>query len=277
MALTINTNTTSQFAQQTLSANQKNLAQTLTRLSSGLRVNSASDDPAGLAIAEQMKSTINGLIAGSRNGNDGISLVQTAQSTMQQVLNTMQRMKTLATQAASGTNGSQDLENLDTEYQKLLGEIERVTQITTFNGINLLDGSTTSINIQIGANNTSNDQITITLTQTSTGSAGLNIAGTDITDTTNASSAIGSLQTAIQSLTTALADIGANEANLESAINSNQAFATSLESAKSRIVDADFAEESSNLAKYNILSQSNVAMLAQANAAPQLVLSLLRQ
>jgi flagellin len=274
MALTINTNTTSLFAQQQLTQNQKGLAQTLTRLSSGLRVNSAKDDPAGLAISQTLTQNINGLNQGSRNGNDGISLVQTAQGALTQVLGSLQRMRTLSIQAANETYGSTDLNNLDAEYQKLTTEIDRLTQVTTFNGINLLGGG--SLAIQIGANNTTNDAINITLTATSVGSAGLNITGTSVTSRANALAAMGTITSAIQSITTGLAAIGANQSNLETAITSNNTFSINLQNARSAIMDADMAEESANLAKFNILNQSNVAMLAQANSAPQLALQLLR-
>jgi flagellin len=275
MSLTINTNITSLFAQNTLTQNQASLAQTLTRLSSGLRVNNASDDPAGLAIAENMTSDINGLEIGSSNGAQGESLLQTAQGALQQILNSLQRMKELATQSANDVYNSQDRDNLDAEYQQLLGEISRLTQTVTFNGINVLGGG--SLSIQVGSGNTANDSISISLISTSTGSAGLNIAGTDVTSRADALTSMGSIGTAIDSITTGLASIGADQANLQAAIDNNNAFATNLVGAESVIMDADMAAESSNLAKYNILNQSNVAMLAQANSAPQLVLELLRQ
>lgn len=274
MALTINTNVSSLFAQQYLSGNSTKLADTLTRLSSGLRINSASDDPAGLAIAQNMQETINGLRQGSRNGNDGVSMVQTAQGAMNQILTTLQRMREIASQASTGSYQSADLANLDAEYQKLSGEIDRITTVSTFNGIQVLNGG--SISIQVGANNTSNDRLSISMTSTSTGSTALNIAGTDVTTNGNAQSALDSLHTAIQSMTTGLATLGAAQSNLFAAIRSNDTFASNLQNAQSRIMDADFASESSNLAKFNILNQSNVAMLAQANSVPSLVLQLLR-
>lgn len=273
MALTINTNISSLFAQQHLANNSQRLSETLTRLSSGLRINSASDDPAGLAIAQNMQETINGLRQGSRNGNDGVSLVQTAQGGMTQIMNDLQRMREIASQAANGTYQSTDLSNLDAEYQKLMTEIDRVTSVSTFNGTAVLSGG--SISIQIGANNTSNDVLSISLTGTA--STTLGISGGDVTTNAHASTALGKLDTAIQSITTGLATLGAAEANLQAAISSNDTFAANLQNAQSRIMDADFAEESSNLAKFNILNQSNVAMLAQANSVPSLVLQLLRQ
>lgn len=274
MALVINTNVSALFTQQYLAQNQQQLSSTLQRLSSGKRINNASDDPAGLAIASTMLANINGLNVGSRNGQDGVNLVATASGAMQVILNDLQTMNSLAVQAANGTNGSQDRANLDAQYQALLSEIGRLTTQTNFNGVSLLSGG--SITIQIGSGNTSNDQLSITLTDTSTGSAGLNISGTDLTSDTNASTAIGSLNAAIASITTGLATLGANSANLQAAITNNNTYATNLTAAQSSIMDADYAAESSNMAKYTILSQSDVAMLAQANSAPSLVLQLLR-
>lgn len=274
MAITVNTNVSSLFAQQYLKTNQANLAQTFARLSSGKRVVEAKDDPAGLAIAQTMQAAIGGLRQGSRNGNDGISLLQTAQGDMSQTLNILQRMREIATQAASGTNGSTDLANLDTEYQALLADVSRVQAKSSFNGVSLLGGG--SISIQVGENNTSNDQVSISLINTSVGSAGLNLTGTSVTSNSNAGTAMNTLLTAIDTVTTGLAGLGASQSNLEMAINSNDVRSTNLVAAKSRIMDADFAEETANLATYTILNQTNVAMLAQANSAPQLVLQLLK-
>jgi len=273
MALVINTNVSSLFAQQYLSNAQQGLSNTLQRLSSGKRINSPSDDPAGLAIASNMLANATGLNVGSRNGQDGVNLAATAAGQMQVILNDLQTMNALAVQAANGTNGSQDLADLDTQYQALVNEIGRVTAQATFNGVSILTGG--SISIQIGAGNTANDQLSITLTNTSTGSAGLNISGTDLTSQTDASTAIGSLSSAIATLTTGLATIGAASSNLQAAIQANNAYATNLTASQSAIIDADYAAESANLAKYTILSQSDIAMLSQANSSPSLVLRLL--
>jgi len=272
MAVTVNTNVGSLVAQQYLSVNQSKLAKTFTRLSSGLRVNDAKDDPAGMAIAESMEKSIRALKQGSRNGNDGVSLIQTAQGAMTQTLNTLQRMREIADQAATGTYSSGDLSNLDAEYQKLLTEVDRIQTVSVFNGISLLNGGTLSI--QIGENNTTNDRIEISMTNTSASTLGIN--GTDVTSNANARTAMDDLETAIASVTTGLAGLGASQSNLESAISANDVRVTNLSSAKSRIMDADFADETANLARYTIINQSNVAMLSQANSAPQLVLQLLR-
>lgn len=276
MSIAINTNVNSLLAQNYLTSNQEGLSQALNRLSSGLRINNAKDDAAGLAIAQGMQEFSNAYRQGSRNGNDGVSLIQTAQSAMTGALNILQRMRELASEGASGTYSTTDLSNLNTEFSALNNEINRVATNTTFNGISLLNNSTGSLSIQVGTGNTSNDRLTITLTNTTTGSAGLNIAGASVSSNANAQSALATLNTAITTVTTGLAQLGANEANLEAAVNGNDSVATDLESAKSRIMDADFAVESGNLAKFNILNQANVAMLSQANSSPQMVLQLLK-
>ncbi|RDI39950.1 flagellin N-terminal helical domain-containing protein [Aquicella lusitana] len=276
MAIVINTNVSALLAQNYLTSNQAGLTKAMQRLSSGLRINNAADDPAGMAIAVSMGQTSSSLSQGAQNGLNGVSLVQTAQSAMNNISNILQQMSTLASQAATGTYSSTQLGNLNTTFQALLDEIERVAQSTQFNGIDLLNGTTSSITIQVGANNTSNDRLTITLEELTTGSSGLNIASLDISTNSGAQTAIDTLQTAVSSVTTALAQVGANEVNLTAAVSNNNALVASLDAAKSRVQDADYASESSMLAKFNILTQSNIAMLAQANALPGMALQLLR-
>lgn len=271
MGITVNTNVGSLLAQSYLSSNQNKLSQTLNRLSSGLRITEAKDDPAGLAIAESMRSTISGLNQGSRNANDGVSLLQTAQGAMTQTMELLQQMRTLASQASSGTYGSGDLANINTTFTALRGEVDRIQATSTFNGIALLDGG--SISIQVGANNTSNDRISVTLAETDTTTLGINASTVDTNS--NAQSALDAVNDAIDTLTGNLASLGATQANLEAAVNSNDSFATNLSAARSRITDADYAAESANLAKYMIMSQANVAMLSQANSIPQMALKLL--
>lgn len=271
MGIVVNTNVGSLVAQAYLSSNQSKLSKTLSRLSSGLRVTEAKDDPAGLAIAQSMASSVRTLKQGSRNGNDGVSLLQTAQGAMSQTLDILQRMREIASQASSGTYGSGDLANLDTEFQALKTEIDRVQSTSTFNGIDLLNGG--SVSIQIGENNTSNDRISLSLTTTDTTT--LTINGDDVTTQSNGQTALDTLKDAIDTVTTGLATLGAAQSNLEAAVNSNDTRAVNLDTARSRIMDADYAEESANLAKYMIMNQSNVAMLSQANSSPQLALKLL--
>ncbi len=275
MPFVINTNVNALLAQNYLANNQAGLSQALQRLSSGMRINGAADDPAGLAIGTSMTNTSNSLRQGVRNANDGISLVQTAESTMTNISSLLGQMTTLAAQASTGTYSSSQLSNIDTQFQKLLSEINRVASVASFNGVNLLDGSTSSISIQVGSGNTSNDRLSVTLTNLTTGSAGLNIASLAVDSSGNAQSALDSLNN-LTAVTTGLADLGASQVNLQAAVNNNNGNAASLDAAKSRIMDADYAAESSNQAKFNILTQASIAMLAQANTVPQLVMKLLQ-
>jgi len=275
MAIVINTNVNALMAQNDLTRNQAGLSQAMQRLASGVRINDASDDPAGLAIAASMSQSAGELYQGAQNGNTAVSLLQTAQSAMTDIQNIVTTMSQLASQAANGVNSSSQLTNLDTEFQKLLGEINRVANDTTFNGINLLSGSTSSVSVQIGPGSGTYDTLSVALSNMTTGSAGLAISTLDISTASGASAALTSLN-ALTAVTTGLAVIGAGEANTTAAVNVDSALSASLNSAKSRVEDTDYSAETSNLAKYQVLSQANISMLAQANAAPQLVLKLLQ-
>lgn len=275
MAIVINTNVNSLLAQNYLTENQAGLSRAMQRLSSGMRINSAEDDPAGMAIAVSMTQSSDALRQGVRNGNDGISLVQTAESAMTNISNLITQLSTLASQAANGTYSSTQLANLDTQFQALVSEVDREANNTTFNGVVLLNGTASSITLQLGTGNTSNDRLSVSLSNMTTGSAGLNIASLAVGSQSAAQSALATLGS-ITTVTTALAGIGASISNLDAAVANNSGVAASLDSARSRIADADYAAESSNLAKYNILNQSNIAMLAQANSSPGMVLQLLK-
>lgn len=274
MGISINTNVSALQAQQYLSTNQAGLSQALTRLSSGYRINNASDDAAGLSVSQHMLEASIAYRQGSRNANDGISLIQTAESAMNNTLTNLQRMREIANAATNGTYGTADLANLDKEFQALKVEIQRVSQSTTFNSISLLANASSSISIHVGQGNTTNDSISVSLVKTDTTTLGIN--ADVITGNTAAGTAMTNLDTAIGTITTGLAQLGANERNLQAAIDNNNAQATDLEAAKSRIMDADFAAESSNLAKFQILNQSSMAMLSQANSVPNMVMQLLR-
>lgn len=275
MPISVNTNVNALLAQQYLSDNQAGLSKAMQRLSSGLRINDAADDPAGLAISTSMSNSAGELRQGSRNGNDGISLIQTAETAINDISGLISQMTQLAAQASSGTYSSSQLSNIQTEFGALLTEINRVANVTTFNGVSLLNNSTGSITIQVGSGATANDRLSISLTNLTTGTSGLNIASLDVNDTASAQAALSTLN-AITSVNNALATLGANEVNMTAAVSNDAALATSLDTARSRIGDADFSAESTNMAKYNILSQSSVAMLSQANSTPQVVLQLLR-
>lgn len=275
MSFVINTNVNALIAQNSLTTNQANLTQAMQRLASGLRINNASDDPAGLAIAVSMTNTSNSLQQGIRNANDGISLAQTAQSAMDDISTLLGQMTTLATQASTGTYSSSQLSDLNTEFGKLLSEVNRVANVTQFNGVNLLNGTKSSLSIQVGSGDTTNDRLTITLSNMTTGASGLNISTLSVSSQTGAQSALSTLN-GITKVTTGLSSIGASQVSLQYAASNNATISADLQQAKSNIQDADFSAESSNEAKANILTQSSIAMLAQANSQPQMVLQLLK-
>lgn len=278
---TINTNVMSLNAQRNLSASQGSLATSMQRLSSGLRVNSAKDDAAGLAIAERMNAQVRGMNVAIRNANDGISLSQTAEGALGKVGDALQRMRELAVQSANGSNSDADRTNLDEEYQQLADEVTRVLAGTRFNGQNLFDATggdgSGVFTFQVGANNDANDQIDINLSTALTTNADITAAtGADVTTLTNAQGAMDLLDTAIDTITTARAEFGAIQNRFDSVIASLQVASENQSASRGRIMDADFAVETANLSRAQILQQAGTAMVAQANQMPQGVLSLLR-
>jgi flagellin len=269
----INTNMLSLNAQRNLSTSQSSLATALQRLSSGLRINSAKDDAAGLAISERFTAQIRGLNQAVRNANDGISLAQTAEGALAEVTNNLQRIRELAVQSANATNSASDRTSLQLEVTQLLEEINRVADQTSFNGTVLLDGSFTGATFQVGAN--AGDTIAVTVT-VDANTAALFTTAPDVTTAANASAAIGAVDTALDSINAARATFGAIQNRFESVIANVSTTAENLTASRSRIRDADFAAETAALTRAQILQQAGVAILAQANAIPQNVLGLLR-
>jgi flagellin len=267
MPLTINTNLQSLNAQRNQETNSLSLGTSIQRLSSGLRINSAKDDAAGLAIADRMNAQIRGLNVAIRNANDGISLAQTAEGALATVTDALQRMRELAVQAQNGTNGTSDRANLDTEYQALSSEITRIAAQTKFNGIAIVGASAGAQVFQVGANN--GDTLSITTTQVTT------VAG-DLTTSANASTAVAALDTKLDAITTNRATYGAAMSRFGFAIANLQISSENQTAARGRIMDADFAMETANLSRAQVLQQAGTAMIAQANAMPQQVLALLR-
>jgi flagellin len=242
------------------------------RLSSGLRINSAKDDAAGLAISDRMTSQIRGLNQAVRNANDGISMAQTAEGALQETTNLLQRMREIAVQAANDTNTTDDRESLDAEYQQLVAEIDRISDNTQFNNQNLLDGTSTGNIFHIGANEDQTISLSISNmdTATITGSS----AGNVLTQTA-ANTAISTMDTAILAVDEERGELGAIQSRLESTIANLSNVSENISASRSRIVDADIAMETSAMTKANILQQAGVSVLAQANQQPQLALSLL--
>ncbi|MEK8034658.1 flagellin [Ideonella sp. DXS29W] len=281
MPQTINTNLASLNAQRNLNASQTSLATAMQRLSSGMRVNSAKDDAAGLAIAERMNAQVRGMNVAIRNANDGISLAQTAEGALSKVGDALQRMRELAIQARNATNSSSDKDSLNKEFQELQSEIGRVLGGTTFNGKHILGSDATTLTFQIGANTTADDVINITTVDLTT--------ATDITAVTSTTAAIdaaatiGDIATVIDNIDLAMdsvnntrATFGATQSRFDAIISNLQQSVENQAAARSRIMDADFAAETAAMSRAQILQQAGTAMVAQANTLPQQVLRLLQ-
>jgi flagellin len=268
MPQTINTNLQSLNAQRNLTTSQASLSTSVQRLSSGLRVNSAKDDAAGLAIADRMNAQIRGTTVAIRNANDGISLAQTAEGALATMTDALQRMRELAVQAQNATNGTSDRGNLDTEYQQLSQEITRIATQTKFNGQAIVSPAGAGAQVfQVGANN--GDTLTVT-------TVGVTTVVGDLTTQTNASTALAAIDAKLDVITTNRATYGAAMSRFGFAIANLQITGENQTAARGRIMDADFAMETANLSRANILQQAGNAMVAQANALPQQVLQLLK-
>ncbi len=274
MAQTINTNTVSLNAQRNLTVSQGSLATSMQRLSSGLRVNSAKDDAAGLAIAERMQTQVRGSNVAIRNANDAISLAQTAEGAIGKVSDMLQRMRELAVQSANATNSSTDRANLDGEFQQLGEEVDRTLRNTRFNGQSITGSDAGAQFFQVGADNT--DVVTVTTTDLSATQPILDVVGGDITDAAQASAAMAFIDTALSAINTERAMYGAVQNRFEAIISTLQVTAETQSAARGRIMDADFASETANLSRAQILQQAGTAMVAQANQLPQQVLQLLQ-
>jgi flagellin len=283
---TINTNLNSINAQRNLSMSQSSLAVSMQRLSSGLRVNSAKDDAAGLAIAERMNSQVRGMNVAIRNANDGISMSQTAEGAMGKVADSLQRMRELSVQSANDTNSADDKLSLDKEFGELAKEIQRVLGGTSFNGQNVLGTGAKAFEFQVGANTTTNDSISITTTNLTTDTEITAVAGDGTPaatgravltgDATATKAVITQIDAALTKINGERALMGASQSRFDSAITNLQISVENQSAARSRIMDTDFAAETANLSRSQILQQAGNAMVAQANQLPQQVLALLR-
>lgn len=285
MPQVINTNMMSLNSQRSLNRTQLSMQTSVERLSSGLRVNRARDDAAGMAIIERISSQIRGLDQSIRNANDGISLMQTAEGAMAELTNNLQRMRELAVQAANGTYNDTDRLSLHNEYAALQQEMTRTINSTEFNEVVLL-GSTTTLTMQVGWKDGADNQVDISTTNLtrSTGSGGISYVlgsagatgGVGVSTVTDALSAMARIENAINRITEIRAKFGAAQNRLESAIRNMENVIENQSAARSRIQDADFAKETANLTRTQILQQAGTAMLAQANQLPQSVLQLLQ-
>ena len=287
MPQTINTNIISLNAQRNLAGSQASLSSSMQRLSSGLRVNSAKDDAAGMAIAERMTAQIRGMTVGARNANDGISMAQTAEGALGKVSDAFQRMRELAVQSANDTNSKGDKDSLDKEFGELAKEIQRVLGGTTFNGLAILGDDAKAQVFQVGANTGGNDTVSITTSNLTTNADITVVAGADNSGGSRAKidkdASNGDIKTVIDNIDTALntingerATLGASQSRFESVISNLQISIETQSAARSRIIDTDFAAETANLSRSQILQQAGNAMIAQANQLPQQVMQLLR-
>jgi flagellin len=265
--MTINTNVVSLNAQRNLTMSQSSLATSMERLSSGLRVNSAKDDAAGLAIADRMNAQLRGINVAIRNANDGISLAQTAEGALATMTDALQRMRELAVQAQNGSNGTGDRINLDGEYQALSAEVTRIAAQTKFNGKAIVGADAGAQVFQVGANN--GDTLTITTATVATVTGDVLTAGA-------ASTALDAIDTKLDAVNTNRATYGAAMSRFGMAIQNLQIAGENQAAARGRIMDADFAAETANLSRAQILQQAGSAMVAQANQLPNQVLALLR-
>ncbi len=276
MSLRIATNVQSLAAQRFLTMNHDEQNRSLERLSSGSRINRAGDDAAGLAISEKFKANIRSLRQDSRNANDGVSMVQTAEGAMNEISNIFVRLRELSIQGASDTIGDTERGFINKEVQQLKSEVDRISNSTEFNGTKLLNGSAPSLDIQIGTQNRASvDRFVFDSKSLTTNLSTFGLEDISTMSKDNARDNLEHLDMAINHLNENRATIGALQNRLQSAINNLGIYTENLEGANSRIRDTDMAEETANLTKSNILSQANVSVLGQANQNPQLALKLL--
>jgi flagellin len=282
MAITLLANITSLGAQRQLRVSQGQLDQSIQRLSSGQRINRAADDAAGLGISENLKADIRSISQAQRNANDGISMTQVAEGAMNEMQGIVGRMRELAVQAANGTLGTDERGYIQTEFAQLRTEIDRISQVTEFNGTMLLNGAASGgMTMQIGIHNTSSDRMALSISQLSAstlgaaGSAGGNIGSVSLSSVSGAQAALEVFDGAITALSSARAKVGAVQGRMTIALTNLATVHENLSAANSRIRDVDVAEETANMTRYQILTQAGVAVLSQANQLPALALSLL--
>jgi flagellin len=273
--ISVRSNPTSLVAQANLASANAGLSRSMSRLSSGLRVQSAADDAAGLAISEDFKAKVRSLNQAKRNANDGVSLIQTADGALKEVSNMLGRMRELGVQARNGTLNTQQRGYLDDEFSQLRSEIDRIVNTTEFNGVQLIDGDQSGgIDFQVGAGTSNDDTITVSIATSS--AAALGLSSDSLTTAAAAKTAIDNIDAAIETISGRRATLGAVQNRLQVTMSNIDTYATNLSAANSRVVDVDVAEETATLTRQQILVQASAAMLAQANQGPQIALSLLR-
>jgi flagellin len=273
MPLSIYSNVSSVDTQIRLNRTQESLSRHMAHLSSGLRIADASDDPGGLGVSVGFEAQVRSYTQAARNTSDGISMLQTTEGALSQIHGALQRMRELAVQSANGTLTSTDRANIQTEFAQLQTEITRIGGSTKFGNVQLLNADST-IQLQVGANNTAADSLNVTIRQQD--ATVMKVDTLSVATQTGSTAAIDAIDTAISRVSTDRANLGAMQNRLRVALDNDQTFAKNLGSAVSRIRDADIAAESAALARVQVLSQAGIAVLSQANQAPNLALSLLR-
>jgi flagellin len=255
------------------------LSASIGKLSSGLRINDAADDAAGLGISENLKADIASYGQATQNANDAVSLSQVAEGGMSQMQSIVSNMRQLAVESSNSTLSATNRGYIQTEFKQLSSEINRISATTNFNGQNLLDGSASSgLTFQVGINNTANDRLSLSITKLSAstlGSTSLHLASVSLSTATNAQAALGAFDAAIAQLSTSRANIGAVQNRMQDAISNLNTTTTDLTAANSQLVDVDVASETANMTQENILQQAGVAVLSQANQMPSVALKLL--
>jgi len=275
MALVINHNLSSITAQRNLSATTRSLKSSFEKVSSGLRINKAADDAAGLGVAENLNAQSRSAKVAMRNTNDGISMVQTAEGATSEVGNIVKRMRELAVQSSSETLATTERSYIDDEFAQLSAEVDRISQVTEFNGVQLGNGSDTSISVQVGVNNTSNDRIAITMGDLRATALGVDTSAMSLNTSASARQAITALDTALDSVNSIRSGYGAAQNRLSDALTNMEVYDENLIAAESQIRDVDFASETAEMAKQQIMQQAGMSVLAQTGQAQQGILSLI--
>jgi flagellin len=273
MSLTVNTNLSAMSAANSLNATQGRLTLILARVSSGLRVTKAADDAAGSAVASNLNTTARSGRQANRNANDGVSVIQTAESATKEVLNILDRLRELSVQSASDTLGNDERAYIQAETDQLVDEVDRIAESSEFNGIKLANGDNTTLTVQVGVDGSSNSQIDITLGDL--GQSTLGVQALILSTAAGARLAIGTLDTAIDSVNKVRANYGSVQNRMESSIRNMSTYVESLSAASSQIVDADYAHETAEMSRLQVMQQAGVAALSQAKGINQSVLSLL--
>lgn len=276
MAIRISTNVESVFAQKHLARTQRNMRNDMQKLSSGLRITKAADDAAGMGVSEKMRAHISSLKMADRNTQDAISMVQTAEGAAAEISNILGRMRELAVESSSAVLQATERAYLETEFDALQAEAERIAQATEFNGLKLSDGTTTTVAVQVGIFNVAaEDRLSVSLTAVDTTSLAVNTSAISVSSVSGAQSSITAIDTAIDSLNSARANYGADQNSLSSALRNLENYTENLIEAESRIRDVDFAEATASMTRNQIFQQAGISVLSQANSAPSAALSLL--